>query len=203
MPQYEGGLRECCTIQAVVGDKHKVVLMDNNLLAYGKAVESLEWLIDHKIVADVNQGLDWRLVTKDSLEALARLRHAGPYTFAFDDLRYKGGVDGAIGMIRKYVGRPWATRWYCYYHPGSYGGFKGLVERTEWCREHEALPYVMRDAACWSMPEREREFITDYAAYCNQPAFFKKMGFADFLGLRHRDSARIASSKKIYEEARS
>ena len=48
-----------------------------------------------------------------------------------------------------------------------------IVYRIEWCREHEALAYIMRDKNCWDSPNYE--FYVDIASYCNQPSIFKKM----------------------------
>lgn len=192
-------MRECDTIQNIVGDRRQVVLMDNNLLAYPKAVDAMEWMIERGVKADINQGLDWRLVDGRSLEAMSRLRHVPPYTFAFDDLRYKAGVTMAIGAIREYIPKPFDTRWYCYVHPDSYGGLRGLVERVDWCREHEALPYVMRDAACWTMPEREKAFLWDYVAWCNQPGMWKRMTFEEFVDARHpKGGPRPDMAKEVF-----
>jgi hypothetical protein len=77
---------------------------------------------------------------------------------------------------------------------------KQLFSRVEWCRKNECLPYVMRDIACWDC--KDKEFLIDYAAYCNQPAFFKKMCFEDFLLKRHKNKERIKSSLEIYKTNR-
>lgn len=159
----------------------------------------MHWLHDHKIQADLNQGLDFRLVTDENLEALSEVRHYGPYTFAFDDLRYKGAVTEAVALIRDHIPRKWGTRWYLYYHPKSYGGLSGLLERAEWCREHQALPYIMRDAECWSMPRDEKEFLWNYTSYCNQPMMFKGKDFLTFVHERCGDSRREEWTVGVYE----
>jgi hypothetical protein len=77
---------------------------------------------------------------------------------------------------------------------------KQLFERVEWCRKHECLPYVMRDIACWETEKQFKEFLIDYAAYCNQPAHFKKQTFHEFLLSRHKNKQRIQNSLEIYKE---
>ena len=85
------------------------------------------------------------------------------------------------------------------YHPDM--DLAQLFERVEWCRVHECLPYVMRDAACWDC--KISEFLIDYTAYCNQPAFFKKMNFEGFLEVRHpANPERRARSLQTYESAK-
>jgi len=54
----------------------------------------------------------------------------------------------------------------------------------------------MRDINCWD--SENKNFFTDYAAYCNQPSFFKKIDFKTFLYKRHTNTDRIIESLKIY-----
>lgn len=78
------------------------------------------------------------------------------------------------------------------------------VRRVEWCRDHKVLPYVMRDAAVYRTCSDVSEFYTDLAAWCNQPAFFKKLEFDEFLAKRHlKNYARGGRSFEIWSgEAR-
>ena len=73
-----------------------------------------------------------------------------------------------------------------------------LIRRVEWCRNNKCLPYVMRDINCWD--SKERNFYIDYAAYCNQPSFFKKMDFETFLYKRHKNQKRINETLSIYNK---
>jgi len=43
------------------------------------------------------------------------------------------------------------------------------------------------------------QFYTDLAAWCNQPAFFKKTSFAGFLDKRHNSKERIKKSLELYK----
>ena len=60
-----------------------------------------------------------------------------------------------------------------------------LIDRVEWCRRYECLPYVMRDAECWN--DEKKDFYTDYTAYCNQPSFFKKLTLLFEEKIREKD----------------
>ena len=191
VPRFEGRLRVCDTVQNVVGDFKKAVLMDNNLLAYDGAVEAMRWLADHKVRADLNQGLDFRLVNDENMEALSQVKpfiHTG-YTFAFDDVSYESALERAMPTIKRWIPKPWGVRLYCYFHPDSAGGLAGLVHRTEWCRRHECLPYIMRDSACWSMQGAERDFLWDLVSWCNQPHMWKCHPFEEFLSLRYHEGS--------------
>ena len=79
---------------------------------------------------------------------------------------------------------------------------KQLIDRAEWCRKHECKPYIMRDIACWEC--EHKEFLIDYAAYCNQPSMFKKVSFEDYLPKRYmnenyKNEKRMQRTLEVYK----
>lgn len=195
VPKYEGGLKAYNTIESIVKHK-KVKFLDNNILAYPDHMKVFQWCLDHpEIKVEFNQGLDFRLVNDENLEALSKLNYMGEYIFAFDEPKYQPLLEKKLALMKKWISKPWKLKFYIYYHPSM--ELKQLFERVEWCRKHECLPYVMRDIACWDC--EIKDFLIDYTAYCNQPAFFKKLSFPDFLNKRHKNKERIAGSLKVYE----
>jgi hypothetical protein len=49
-----------------------------------------QWLLDHpEIKCEFNQGLDFRLVNDENLDALSKLNYMGEYIFAFDEPKYQ------------------------------------------------------------------------------------------------------------------
>lgn len=207
VPKYEGALKEYNPVESLVrGVPSEVVkFLDNNILAYPRHMDVLRWLIEKGTRCEFNQGLDFRLVTDENLDALARLNYEGEYIFAFDDPRYQKLLDKKIVQIKKYIPKPWKIKFYIYYHPDMDLG--QLVDRVEWCRAHECLPYMMRDASCWG--HKGEKFFIDYAAYCNQPSFFKNINFFQFLDKRSEagnislDRARLhAITYELIEEER-
>lgn len=198
VPKYEGKLIAYNSIESVVKHK-KVKFLDNNILAYPDHMSVFRWLLDHPdIKCEFNQGLDFRLVNDENLDALSRLNYMGGYIFAFDDPKYQPLLEKKLTLIKKYISKPWKLKFYIYYHPSM--DLKLLFDRVEWCRERECLPYVMRDAACWDCDERD--FLIDYTAYCNQAAMFKKLTFGQFLAKREVgksiDAERRRHSMGIY-----
>lgn len=147
------------------------------------------------IKVEFNQGLDFRLVNDENLEALSKLNYMGAYIFAFDEPKYQKLLEKKLVLMKKYITSPWKLKFYIYYHPSM--KISELIERVEWCRERECLPYIMRDIECWEC--ENKNFLIDYTAYCNQANIFKKMNFEDFLQIRHRKQERIEESLKIYE----
>ena len=196
VPKYEGKLKEYNTIESIVKHK-KVKFLDNNILAYPKHMEVFRWCLDHpEIKVEFNQGLDFRLVNDENLEALSKLNYMGEYIFAFDEPKYQPLLDKKLVLMKKYISKPWKLKFYIYYHPSM--DMKQLFDRVEWCRKNECLPYVMRDIACWDC--ENKDFLIDYAAYCNQPGMFKNLTFEQFLTKRHKNQERIQSSLKTYTE---
>ena len=197
VPKYEGKLKEYNRIESIVKHK-KFIALDNNIFAYDKCCEVFQWLIDHDIRCDFNQGLDFRLANDDNMRLLAQLRYLkNEYIFAFDDSKYEPLLDKKIILMKKYIPKDWKLKFYIYIHPDM--STELLIRRAEWCRANKCLPYVMRDAACWE--DEKKDFYTDYAAYCNQPSFFKKLTFEEFLRKRHTNTERVNSSLSVYESA--
>ena len=147
VPKYEGKLQAYNTVESIVrGVPGEVVkFLDNNILAYPHHMEVFQWLIDRGTRCEFNQGLDFRLVNDENLEALARLNYEGDYIFAFDDPKYQKILDKKIVQIKRYIPKPWKLKFYIYYHPDM--DLPQLFDRVEWCRAHECKPYIMRDAA--------------------------------------------------------
>ena len=158
-----------------------------------------QWLLERPhIKCEFNQGLDFRLVNDENLDALSRLNYMGSYIFAFDEPKYQPLLEKKLALIKKYISKPWRLKFYIYYHPSM--ELSQLFERVEWCRKNECLPYVMRDAACWD--SELKHFLIDYAAYCNQAAMFKKMSFEQFMEIRTKNNTRKESSLNIYRKNR-
>ena len=200
VPKYEGELKAYNPVESIVRGVpgEKVKFLDNNILAYPGHMEVFKWLIERGTRCEFNQGLDFRLVNDENLDALSRLNYMGEYIFAFDEPKYQPLLEKKLALMKKYIPKPWRIKFYIYYHPTMQLG--QLFDRVEWCRERECLPYVMRDSACWDC--EHRDFLIDYAAYCNQAGMFKNLTFAQFLvkreAGRHINAKRHARSLNIY-----
>ena len=81
--EKEGLIHKYRNIDQIVKHK-KVNFLDNNILAYPKANEILQELIDKKISCWFNSGLDIRLINEENAYLLSQLKYLGEYIFAFD-----------------------------------------------------------------------------------------------------------------------
>lgn len=195
VPKYEGKLTLCNTCEKIVKHK-KAIFLDNNILAYDGCCDVFRWLINHNVRCEFNQGLDFRLVNDENLSLLSQLNYMGNYIFAFDNEMYEPILNEKIKLIKKYLSKPWIVKFYIYFHPTM--AISGLIYRINWVKSHECLPYIMRDFDCYTC--EYKDFLTDLSAYCNQPAFFKKMEFETFLHKRLKDENRIEQSVEIWNK---
>lgn len=195
VPKYEGKLKVYNSLENIIKHK-KVKFLDNNILAYKGHIDVFRYLIDKKIRCEFNQGLDFRLINEENAEALSKLNYMGEYIFAFDDSKYEPLLEKQLKIIKKHISKDWKLKFYIYQAKDM--DIAQLIRRVEWCRNNKCLPYVMRDINCWD--SKERNFYIDYAAYCNQPSFFKKMDFETFLYKRHKNQERINETLSIYNK---
>lgn len=199
VPKYEGALRFCNDVKKII-KHHKVKFLDNNILAYEGHMEVFNYLLENNIRCDFNQGLDFRLVNHQNAELLSKLNYMGEYIFAFDDPKYQMLLEEKLIILKQYIKKDFKLKFYIYHNKSM--DIAQLISRVEWCRANEALPYVMRDIDCWEDPINH--FYVDYAAYCNQPAMFKKMDFETFLrDTRYPNNSnfrRVVKSMKVYNK---
>ena len=101
VPKYEGKLKAYNTVEAIVKHK-KVKFYDNNILAYPHHMEVFRWLLERPdIKVEFNQGLDFRLVNDENLDALSRLNYMGAYIFAFDEPKYQPLLEKKLVLMKQ------------------------------------------------------------------------------------------------------
>lgn len=85
--QKEGNIRFNAHLKEFCREQKKVMLLDNNILAYAKHLDLLQELINSKKKIDINQGLDIRLITNKNANLLSKIKRweGKELRFAFDD----------------------------------------------------------------------------------------------------------------------
>ena len=194
VPAKEGGIRQVFKIKDIVRHK-KVKFLDNNFLALPNCKDLLHKLKDlENVKMQFIQGLDIRLLNREISFLLSQLNYLGDYIFAFDNFGALNVISEKLELL--YWREPFKVKFYMYVHPDM--PICHTVKRIEWAKREEVLPYIMRDISCWG--SEYSDFYVDIAAYCNQPAIFKKMDFADFLRRRAISIPRKNASWKIYQK---
>ncbi|MCK5012207.1 MAG: hypothetical protein KAS66_00145 [Candidatus Omnitrophica bacterium] len=183
VPEKEGRIYKETDLDSII-EHDRVEFLDNNILAYRDHKAILQRLIDKKIKCSFSQGLDIRLVDDENARLLSRIKHyIKPYTFAFDNISSAQVLNDKLDILLKYI-KSIYIRFYIYCS-AEMDLSTDVIPRIAWCKKNKCLPYLMRDDNCYQ--STKKGFYADLAAWCNQPSFFKKMTFKEFLikrGLR-------------------
>jgi len=177
VPKKEGWIRQVANVCDIVMHD-KTYFLDNNILALDGHEDILQELVDKKVKYQFKQGLDIRLISDRNAELLAQSRYIGDYTFAFDDLKFEKQITRKLELFRKHFTRVWKIRFFIYCNANQ-DIISDVMYRLNWCRDHDVLPYLMRDINCWE--SSEQDVYTDLAAYCNQPSLWKKMSLNEYI----------------------
>lgn len=100
VPQKEGRLRRVNTAKEITGDFKESLFLDNNFLALPDYYKDLEWLAQKQIAIDFNQGLDARLITKDTAKLLATCKWLTGPRLALDSINQIKAVDKALTVLK-------------------------------------------------------------------------------------------------------
>ena len=106
VPRKEGMIRPYMDVDEIaIEGRHKLVLMDNNILAAGDyAKEQLQKIIDRGYRVDFNQALDARLVTDEFARLLAKVHWLdnNRIRFGCDTHKQIEDCEKAMAMIESY-----------------------------------------------------------------------------------------------------
>ena len=108
VPAKEGNIkpyREWSELVRV--DSHKLVLMDNNILASDFGIAQLESLIGSRYAIDLNQGMDARLVDEPVAKILARLKWIKYIRFSCDQQAQIEPIYKTVELLGKYGIKPY------------------------------------------------------------------------------------------------
>lgn len=171
----------------------KIMLLDNNFLAYKDWRTLLSQLKNIKKKFTFKQGLDFRLLTVDKARELSECNYDGEYIFAFDNPKDFPFFEKNLPIYAEMFG-PWKTKFYVLV--GYNSSLKEDMARVNFLIRNKCLPYVMRYESCYQ--SEFKDFYTDLAAYCNQPHMMKKYNFDDFLHIRYTNENRISYSLDLW-----
>lgn len=178
VPKKEGGIVQVANPKDIV--KHSTVdFLDNNILAHPEHKRILDEIIGLDVRARFSQGLDIRLLDEENSALIGRMRRWGGLVFAFDDINLLSVIEKKSRILPKTTA--FKITFYAYVHPNM--ELSNIIKRVKWLREHEFLPYVMRDITCWD--SEYNKFYIDLAGWCNQPHLFSRMDFDEYLVRKH------------------
>lgn len=169
-------------------DRPKICLLDDNFLSYPKWRELIKPVIDSGKRFQFKQGLDERLLTKDSIVEIAKWKYDGDVIFAFDNIEDKDLIISKLKMIRSTVPE-WKRELKFYVFCGCdrndkydfdfwHNDIANLFERILILSKFGAKPYIMRYEKVYD--SEFSSFYASVAAWCNQPSMFRTFTFRLF-----------------------
>lgn len=164
----------------------RIYLWDDNFLASKKWKELLNELEGTKKPFQFRQGLDIRLITEEKAQALSRGRYYGDFIFAFDQWDERDIIQKKLKIWKRYCPTK-TTKLYlfCGYKITETDDEKlfedvlSVFRRMEVLMSFGCLGYIMRHSDYKNHPLSN--IYTQIARWCNQPQFYKKMSFEEFI----------------------
>lgn len=192
-----------------------IYLWDDNFLGYGRrCLGLLDKLIEADVPFQFRQGLDIRLMTDEYAERLSQCRYHGDFISAFDHIQDREIIEEKLKVWRAHCTK--STKLYVLCGYGShcitdpkhyisegdtmdekdYIDICNTFERIRILMRHQCLPYITRYHEYEQ--SRYRGMYVQLARWCNQPGFFKKKSFREFIDVnRGSSNGRCAASDAL------
>lgn len=142
VPKKEGSFRQAAEIKDTINAKSDIIILhDNNLTADPHCIDKLHEIRDRKLIVDINQGCDVRLMTDDIAQAMSEVKHLRSIHYAWDLMPFENQVMEGIQMLSRFI-KPY--RHLCYMLVGYNTTFEEDMYRFHRLTELDIVPYVMR-----------------------------------------------------------
>lgn len=140
VPEKEGRLLQVAQIGDLLNPRSNVlILLDNNLTSDPYVIEKLHEIRDRKLIVDISQGIDVRVLTPEIVEALGEVRHLRLLHYAWDLMSHERQVLEGIRLLKqRFTGR----NQMCFMLVGYNTTFEEDFYRFEKLRGEGVNPYV-------------------------------------------------------------
>jgi len=141
VPKKEGKFKDVAEIRDLINPKSNILILhDNNLTADPYCIDKLHEIRDRKLIVDINQGCDVRLVNEDIAEALGQVKHLRSLHYAWDLMGFENQVMDGIKTLSKFI-KPYHHM--CFMLVGYNTSFEEDMYRFTKLRELKIDPFVM------------------------------------------------------------
>jgi hypothetical protein len=141
VPKKEGCFRHVSDISPLLNERSNILILnDNNLTADPHCIDKLHEIRDRKLIVDINQGCDVRLMNEDIAKALSEVKHLRSLHYAWDLMGFENQVMEGIKMLLKDV-KAW--RHMCFMLVGFNTTFEEDMYRFRKLKELGVTPHVM------------------------------------------------------------
>lgn len=178
VPRKEGKLHSVGAISDLISPKSNIItLLDNNLTADPDVMGKLHEIRDRKLVVDITQGIDARLLTPEIAKALSEVKHLRSLHYAWDTPHTEVAVTRGINLLSEFIPK-W--RHLCFMLVGYTSSFEEDMYRFTRLREIGIDPYCMPyKGEGGATDPYESLRIKHFARWVNG-RIYKKCGFPDY-----------------------
>lgn len=142
VPKKEGAFRQDTEIKDIINPRSNIIILhDNNLTADPYCIDKLHEIRDRKLIVDINQGCDVRLMNDDIAKAMSEVKHLRSIHYAWDLMGFENQVMEGIRTLSRYI-KPY--RHLCFMLVGYDTSFEEDLYRFRKLTEMKIIPYVMR-----------------------------------------------------------
>lgn len=171
VPKKEGKFKDVAEISDLINPKSNVLILhDNNLTADPYCIDKLNEIRDRKLIVDINQGCDVRLVTDEIAHALSEVKHLRSLHYAWDLMSFENQVMDGIKILSKYI-KPY--RHMCFMLVGFNTTFEEDMYRFRKLTEMKIDPFVM------IYNQKEDVRLKHFARWVNS-RIYKKCKFEEY-----------------------
>lgn len=170
-------------------NRKAISLWDDNFLAFPQWREILAELKATNKPFIFRQGLDIRLITKEKALLFKDVKYYGDYIFAFDNIADRELIESKLKIWRSVTDKSTKLYVFCGFDREEKWGEEfwkqdiiDTFERIKILMSYRCLPYIMRFNRYEESPYRGM-YIT-IARWCNQPSFYKKKSFREFVNTK-------------------
>lgn len=141
VPKKEGAFRDVAEIKDLINPRSNVLILhDNNITADPYCIDKLHEIRDRKLIVDINQGCDVRLMNDDIAKAMSEVKHLRSLHYAWDLMGFEKQVMEGINTLSKYI-RPYKHM--CFMLVGFNTTWEEDVYRFRRLTEMKIDPFVM------------------------------------------------------------
>lgn len=141
VPKKEGKFHNVAEIKDIINPKSNIIILhDNNITADPRCIDKLHEIRDRKLIVDINQGCDIRLMNDDIAQAMGQVKHLRSLHYAWDLMGFEKQVMEGIKTLSKYI-KPY--RHMCFVLVGFNTNFEEDMYRFRKLRELGVDPFIM------------------------------------------------------------
>lgn len=142
VPIKEGEFRQESEIRDLINPRSNILILnDNNITADPNCIEKLNEIRDRKLIVDINQGCDVRLMTPEIAKSMSEVRHLRSLHYAWDLMGFENQVLDGIKTMSQYIP---TSRHMCFCLVGFNTSFEEDMYRVQKLAELGVRPYIMR-----------------------------------------------------------